>query len=220
MDVLFGKGAVVELRAFGMYRDVVSGYYDDFDAMTREALTLDQCGYQVYVTLNEVDPDLLARAANKTTGNTTGKPKGATTDKDVTRRRWLLVDVDPVRSSDTSASREEKAAAMERARDIARFLRGKGWPDPVAVDSGNGYHLLYRVGLPNDEKSKRLVKRVLKVLASRFDDDRVKVDKTVHNAARLIRLPGTVNKKGRNSAERPYRRSRILDVKKEGAPCG
>jgi hypothetical protein len=217
LNILFAEGAVVELRAFGLFGDVVSGFYADREALSWEAVALDSCGYQVYVTLNEVDPALLERAANKTTGYATGKPMGATTDRDIIRRRWLFVDVDPVRPPDESATREEKGAAHLKAKEVRDYLRGQGWPRPVIADSGNGFHLLFALDLPNDEKSRELVKAVLHALASRFDDPSVKIDPSVHNASRLIRVYGTLNSKGHKTPERPHRRSKIIKTPEEVA---
>src|SRR5215207_1901178 len=64
LSVLFEPDDVVELRAF-KDRKTASGYFDDHDALAREAKRLDKERYQVYVTLNEVNSDLLARAANR-----------------------------------------------------------------------------------------------------------------------------------------------------------
>ncbi len=210
LDTLYDEGAVIELRAFGRLHNE-SGYFDDHDALVKEAVSLDRCGFQCYVVMNEVDPALLARATNRTVAD----PERATTDRDIVRRRWLLVDVDPVRPSGTSASRAEKAAAKAQAQDIARFLCDEGWPDPVAADSGNGYHLLYKVDLPNDDESRQLVKAILQALASEFDDDQVKIDTSVHNAARIVRLYGTLTRKGTQTPDRPHRRSRILKIIKK-----
>src|SRR4051812_28199308 len=64
LEVLFESGAVVELRAF-RGRETISGYYDDHAILAYEAGKLEDRGYSVYVTLNEVDPALLARASNR-----------------------------------------------------------------------------------------------------------------------------------------------------------
>src|SRR5256885_985310 len=81
-------------------------------------------------------------------------------------------------------------------------------PDPMYADSGNGYHLLYPVDLP--AKDGGLVKAVLRSLAGRFDEEGVKVDTTVFNAARLTKLYGTRACKGENTLERPHRWTRVL----------
>ncbi len=210
LSVLFGPEDVVELRAF-KGRKTVAGYFDDHDALASAAERLDEERYQVYVTLNEVDPDLLARAANKIREY----PKSTTSDNDIVRIRWLPVDFDPVRPSGVSSSEEEKEAAKVRAREVERYLRGKGWPDPVVGFSGNGYHLLYRIDLPNTQKSRDLVKDVLEALAFRFDDERVKVDAGVHNPARIWKLYGTVARKGDSVENRPHRRSNIVKTPTE-----
>src|SRR5262249_30925582 len=45
-----------------------------------------------------------------------------------------------------------------------------------------------------------------------FSDQVVKVDESVANAARLIRLPGTTNSKGDSTAEQPHRLARVLSA--------
>jgi len=213
LEVLFQPGAVVELRAF-RGRETVSGYYDDHAALAREARKLDERDYAIYVTLNEVHPALLARASNRTR-KVYREP--ATSDSDIVRRRWLPLDFDPARPSGVSATDAEKKAAKERALQVRDFLGERGWAEPVVADSGNGYHLLYQVDLPNDRESLELVKGVLESLAFRFDDDRVKVDTTTSNAARIWKLYGTTTRKGDDTEERPHRVSRLLKVP-EGDP--
>jgi hypothetical protein len=143
ITVLFEPGAVVELRAFGELR-VRSGYFDNPHALAETAMELDQQGWQSYVTLNEVSPNLLDRAPNRII-----RPAATTTDNDMLRRNYILVDVDPVRPADVSASNEEKRAAYLPTKAVRDFLRTQGWPRPIIADSGNGFHLLYRVNLPN-----------------------------------------------------------------------
>src|SRR5205807_99622 len=77
-------------------------------------------------------------------------------------------------------------------------------------DSGNGCYLLYRIDLANDEASRELVRRCLEALAFQFDDAQVHVDQTMFNAARIIRVPGTLNAKGDDTQERPHRTSKLL----------
>jgi hypothetical protein len=142
LDVLFEPGSVLELRAF-KDRLIKSGYFDDHNALAEEAVELDREGWQLYASLNEINPALLARAPNKVRD----RPEATTTDRDVTRRRYLLLDFDPVRPADVSATEEEKWAAYLKAKEVRKYLRDEGWPDPVIATSGNGFHFLYRVDL-------------------------------------------------------------------------
>src|SRR5262249_9768174 len=70
------------------------------------------------------------------------------------------------------------------------------------------YHLLYRVDLPVDDD--QLIERLLTRLSERFDGDGVKIDRSIHNPARIARLYGTLAAKGDNTPERPHRFSKIL----------
>ena len=141
-----------------------------------------------------------------------GHPRPSTKDIHVEHRRWLYVDFDPVRPKESNATEAEHDQAQAVAQVCREYLQELGWPDPVQMDSGNGYALLYRVDLPNDEPSRELVKGCLHALAQRFTDDLVEVDKSVHNAARLCRLPGTINRKGPHTPDRPRRRCRLTVV--------
>jgi putative DNA primase/helicase len=209
LKVLFSEQAegLVELRAIGVTRHSssarhieVSHYAPDelgFKRLAKDARDLTLRAEGIYVTLNPVMSMVGTDAA---------------ADKHIYRRRWLLVDVDPVRPANTSATDAEKAVALERIKAIRNHLRAEGWPDPVLADSGNGFHLLYRVDLPNDESSYRLVRDSLRALAAKFDDQAVKVDTTVCNASRICKLYGTLSRKGEATDERPHRAAALLEV--------
>jgi P4 family phage/plasmid primase-like protien len=134
-------------------------------------------------------------------------------DRDVKWRHWLPIDLDPVRASETSATDEEKARAKETARAVRAFLSELGWAEPLRMDSGNGYWLLYHISLPNDDASTALMQRVLMALAQRFPpaDTGVNIDQTVFNASRIAKVPGTMARKGKDTPRRPHRRCRLLD---------
>ena len=221
LALLYEPGDVLEVRApkcrerpGSSFAATVSGYFNDQDAAAEAIAKLDASGLApgVYVTLNPVRPDLLARAANRL------RPKASetTADVDVPRRRWLLVDVDPVRPAGVSATDDELALAERRAADIHAHLAGLAWPEPVVCMSGNGYHLLYRVDLPGDDGG--AVRAALGALADRFSDDAVAVDRSVFNPARIVKAIGTVARKGddlrgqRGVPDRPHRRSEIAHV--------
>lgn len=223
VELLFQPGDVFEVRApdcrerrDARYAFTCSGYFtfEALDAAVAEIASLDGVAVApgIYVTMNPVAPALLARAANRI------KPRAreTTQDKDVVRRRWLLIDVDPVRPAGVSSTDAELAPALERARAVVEYLTSVGWPAPIQAMSSNGYHLLYRIDLPTDDGG--LVKAVLAALADRFSDETVAVDRSVHNAARIVKVVGTVSRKGddlRGVAgleDRPHRRSEIVAV--------
>ena len=208
LSILFKPDNVVELRSFQGKKKTISGYFNDHDLLSKEASELSSNGCQVYVTLNQVNPDLLARAANRIEAF----PASTTSDKDIAQIRWLPLDFDPVRPSGVSSTDEEKEAAKLCTSEVRKYLQAKGWPDPVMGDSGNGWHLLYAVDLPATQESQNLIKGTLEALAFQFDNDKVKVDTSVHNPARIWKLYGTVARKGDPVPDRPHRLSRIKKV--------
>ena len=81
---------------------------------------------------------------------------------------------------------------------------------PLVADSGNGYHLDYRIELSCEDDG--LVEKALDGLANCFDGDGVELDRGVHNPSRIIKLYGTLACKGDNTEERPWRLSKILQA--------
>ena len=164
---------VVELRAFGVSggKSIRRGFYDDAEKLAHDAVELSKCGASgVYVTPNDVS--LAAsrlRARLNRHGRVTGGGSCAGND-DVTDRRWLLLDFDPVRESGVSATEDELSAAILRARAVAEALSAEGWPEPVRAVSGNGAHLLYRVDLPACDGG--LVRGVTHALSEQWSDGR------------------------------------------------
>ena len=205
-------GNVIEVRAL-TDQFTHSGYFNDFDALVRltEPLDADNSVHGIYVTLNEVNPALLSRRANRIKMRL-GKKDSTTSDADIQRRLWLPIDIDPLRPSGVSSTDEEHELALAKADEIARWIAALGFPDPIRADSGNGAHLLYRIDLPNDEGATALVKACLTTLDTLFSDERVSVDTANFNAARIWKLYGTVSRKGDSTPERPHRRSRILSA--------
>jgi hypothetical protein len=187
------QGELVELRVLAP-GCVWSGYFDRAHrAHCAENAAKNSGQGGVYITLNPVLPALHARAFNRLVPFA----KVTTADADVQRRTFLLVDLDPNRPSSVSSTDSEHAAALSLAQKIAIALSGEGWPDPAIIgDSGNGAHLIYSIGLPNDSTARDLLKNLLAALALRFSDNVVAVDLTTFNAARISKLYGTVAAKG------------------------
>ena len=207
-----GPGQVVEVRALADL-NTHSGYFNDYDALVRqvEALGTDSSIQGIYITLNEVNPALFSRRANRIKMRL-GKKDSSTSDADILCRRWLPIDIDPLRPSGVSSTDEEHSLALAKAEEVARWIAGLGFPEPIRADSGNGAHLLYRIDLPNDDAATALVKACLTTLDTLFSDERVSVDTANFNAARIWKLYGTVSRKGDSTPERPHRRSRIISA--------
>ncbi len=207
LELLHQAGDVFEIRALHVGRvKTVSGYFDKAEIAAAAAYEVDRRkSIGVYVTLNPCNPALLSRANNRAID----WPKSTTTDAEIVRRRWLFIDIDPDRPSGIGSTDVEKQTARTLAADIEETLRGRGWPFPLVVDSGNGCYLLYRVDLPNDEPTTAMLKRFYAGLGSLLSYDpgkpHSKLDVSVFNAARILRIGGTLNRKGDSTADRPHR---------------
>lgn len=209
ISLLFEPGDVVEVRIPKTRAGVVAGYFDNFSTMAGAICEAD-AKYRaggVYYVLNKINPALLGRAYNRLKEHA----EHTTADNNILGRRWLPIDLDPVRPVGISSSDEEHAAAVHRAWLIADDMQKK-WGRPIIADSGNGGHLLYGIDLTNDREGLAFVSGALAELDRRYSDHAVKVDVTSANAARIWKAYGTVARKGDSIRDRPHRMSRILEA--------
>ena len=167
-------------------------------AFEQDALSLNAKGYNIYMLLNPLNPEFSG--------------KGAAQNADILYRDLLLVDIDRTGETSEPATGPELDAAKALAIQIRLYMDARGWAAPFVVMSGNGYHLYYVLeGVGNDSSSADLIKTVLNELASKFDNATVSVDACVHNAARITKVPGTIMRKGKESALRPYRMAEVCN---------
>ncbi len=214
LKVFLDPGQVVEIRVLnvrtgrGNFTENQTGYFDTehLEDLAREVCETGQAS-GFYWTLNPVLPALQARAFNRLKKAERGSSTG---DHEILCRRWMLIDLDATRPAGISSTDKEKAASKVKAQQIRDYLQGHEWPSPVVVDSGNGFHLLYRIDLPADDS--KLVERCLKALDGMFSDQVVKVDTTNSNASRITKLPGTPVRKGDSTPSRPHRLSKLIQV--------
>ena len=212
----FQSGDVFEVRVLDavtaewMRPHMESGYFDyEHIPDAADAIGKLRSYRGAYATVNPVNPDLLARACNRIRSIT---KEPTTADSDIAERRWLLVDCDPKRATGISSSDSEHDAALSMACKIRNGLAASGWPTPILQDSGNGMQMMYRINLPAVDHE--LVKRCIAGIAT-AGDNAVDIDTTVHNPARIWRIPGTMNCKGDSVPSRPHRMAKILSVPDE-----
>ena len=214
LSVVFQPGDTLELRIPGIQgKRTDSGYFNDFDALAKAAASYDGRAEGIYITVNPVQPALLARSVNRIREYA----KQTSADKDVPRRRWLFIDFDPVRPAGISSSEEEHQAAIERAKACREWLAQHGI-HALLADSGNGVHLLIPIDWPNDGAATVLIKAFLVLLDSMFSDEQVKVDTGMVGASHLIKLYGTLACKGDDLAplRRTYRKGRVHSQRSKG----
>lgn len=204
-----------EIRIFGGRGGKSTvGYFKSVDLMIENLKRQNLKGKSVYITLNEIKDECYSRNA----GDRFLDGEIATADKDIYARRWLLVDLDPERSSGISATDEQVAKAKQRAQEVYSYLEQQGFSEPLIGFSGNGYHLLYSVKLAHTKENDELVSNFLNALDILFTDDFIKIDKANKNSSRICKLYGTLAQKGRNTETNPHRMSRIVYTPKRFVP--
>ena len=137
-----------------------------------------------------------------------GDNVGYIRNEDVDRFTRLFFDFDPVRPKNTPSSDAELELARQAALEVRDMLAGYGWYAPAIGMSGNGYHLHYRTAIMVDADSRAMMTRLYKRLAS-ICIKGVEFDMSVRNPGRICCAYGTMKRKGKETPERPHRRSTI-----------
>ena len=211
MEFVVGKSTdfCVELRCLnvteGGRTQTKSSFYSPLNManLCRDAFAVSRRATGCYFTINPLTVDLLSRRNGKLQF---AKRDGLEKCENVIRRSMMYVDIDTITSiSDISASDEEKEKAKPTVQAVSEFLKSEGFPDPIQIDSGNGKQLWFKIDLPNDKASKLLISKFLKALSDKFTCEFAKIDKSVIDASRITKIPGTYARKGENTPERPHR---------------
>ena len=203
LTLLHQPDDIIEIRSIDP-KPVISGYFRaDSSAIAHEIARYPNRTF--YQTMNPVKSACYAREQHE---RLVERPRETTSDNDIVGYQWILIDADPVRPSGVSASKNEKEAARRVAGMAMKKLMAMGFSEPVVADSGNGYHLLFKIHAGTEER--QVLSDFLSVLDMWFITDAVKIDTAVFNPARITKLYGTVARKGASTLERPHRQSSII----------
>ena len=190
-----------------------SGYFRDIDNLIEKLKPFDKVSTaNIYFVLNKINDACYDRQQCEMFIQ---NAKQTTSDGDIVHRDWLLIDIDPVRSAGVSSSEKEKANAKNVANAVYSYLKSKGFAKPISCDSGNGWHLLYKIRMANDDSARDTIKKFLQTLDMMFSDETAQIDTSVFNASRITKLYGTIARKGNNSKTRPHRESSIIRIPDE-----
>jgi hypothetical protein len=164
-----------------------------------------RCGEaNLYFGLNPVKPDAVPPRGTALFQ----RVRNTTRDRDVLAYTMFVVDVDPERlPRDRAATDAEKAEALTLAMAIREELRAASI-GAMFADSGNGYHLLVPLvpvlgdGVPG---AAREVHAILRALDGRFSTKGARVDTSIYNPSRILKLYGSLAMKGEHTPEHPHR---------------
>ena len=212
IGILKPDNELFEIRILRGYK-VFSGYFRDAETLINALRGMEPQILEhgnIYITLQEIHPGCEARTQWQQFLDTRAEKFSATSDNDIVRYRFLPVDVDPVRPAEISSTEEELADAAATAGEVLAYMVEKGWNDYITACSGNGYHLLFPCDIPVSDRA--IIETQLTALSDLFSNDRAKIDTTLSNPSRILKLYGTFARKGRSTEQRPHRLSRILKV--------
>jgi len=213
---VIGRNDITEIRIIDLKKGNFSGYFDNFkDIITRVLPIKDPTDLRLfpfrdpnsinvfkgdyprsceamtcYFLLNRVNPALLCRCKNHIE-----KASTTTSDIDILSYSFILIDVDSGIPAQVSATNAEKGKCLRVLKRVRAYLRARGI-DPIIGSSGNGYHALVPVDMPNNEESVAKIKSILAHLHTLFGEGPVKIDQKVFNASRISKLFGTGACKG------------------------
>lgn len=215
ISVIIGDGNLFECRIIYAHKKAQpSGYFKSADALIANLKRMDLRNANVYIVLNRVKKECAGREqiGHFVDGVST------TSDNDIDTREWILVDFDSKRPAGTSATDEQVKKAYKKTCQTYKYLQEQGFPEPIIGFSGNGYHLLYKIQMKNNDVNRDLLKKFLETLDVIFSEDDVCIDKVNFNAARICKLYGTMAQKGSNTEEQPHRMSYIQYIPNEIIP--
>jgi len=151
---------------------------------------------RAYTVLNKVSEEALGRLpSNRLTKMTKGL---GIKNEDITEYRFFFIDIDVVglnveEGEKQNASDTQHDCARKVARRVKEYLASLGFPDPVVIDSANGFHVLYKLSLSVTPEHKKLIKKAVCALAEKLDTAECKIDTVVADPGRKIKIPGSVN---------------------------
>jgi len=202
--------SLTEVRILGN-NFTASGYFKDVDTLLKNLKQYEnRQGLNFYFVMNSINEGCYSRQQRDCFIE---KAKTTTSDKDIIKRDWLLIDLDCERPAGVSSTDEELQKSKDKANKVYRYLKNEGFEQPIVAYSGSGTHLLYKISL--DPSETQLIKDCLLALDMMFSDAEVKVDTAVFNASRITKLYGSMAAKGRNTKERPHRLSKIVNYPNE-----
>ncbi|NOR65407.1 MAG: hypothetical protein GQ468_05255 [Candidatus Scalindua sp.] len=201
LQKVFERNKFIEIRCLGSGKNPVLGIFNDYQKAEQAINKVS--GMDIYFTVNPV----LGNADNNIVRGRRG-----IADKDISHISMLPFDFDPVRETGIAATIEQVELACDHAERTIEYLGRRGWTNPIIGFSGNGFHLLYPVKLPNTDKTRRLLSALYLGLGNVITNDQIVFDTKVRNPSRIIRLYGTRNIKAKRLST-IYMTDMIMPVK-------
>ena len=199
-----------EIRFIGIDKTIRAAFFDISEEGLLSAanmILLEQANPSWQGTYATVNPSLTMEFPRGVFIST-----GLTKDENILRGHctFVLLDIDPIKkdppSGQCNATVEERESALAAGDLINQKFEDLGLKATLTVSSGNGFHAFYPVNGITKAQHKQFLRFIAKEW-SRFAPpeifDKVKVDTCLYNPARIMRVPGTLGRKGGDVSTRP-----------------
>lgn len=144
-------------------------------------------------------------------------PKGTKT-KDVVGIRLIGLDIDSKHPRDEAANEEELQKCREFTKKLVeKYVKRFGRPNVIMT--GNGFQVIWKIRqIPINDKNRDLIEKKLKKFITDVKEHNPSIDVNIDqigDLARILKIPGTLSVKGKNTKERPYRLARFVQYNNE-----
>ena len=202
---LFEKGELVNVRLLSRDGKMVSRFFCKRSEILAfvEELDPEPDAAAIYAQLQVLNPESLADISGG----------GGVKRHHVSKYRWFVVDIDTLRpdKAQSNATDDEKLNSLKVAIAVSAHLQTDGWPQPILCDSGNGWHLVWKIDLENTQENYQMLRRCLVALDSKFSNEHGEIDCSLAEPEQIIKLWGTMVRKGEDTPLRPWRRSCVVE---------
>lgn len=139
--------------------------------------------------------------------------------EDIIGLQSVVLDIDPIRESETPSTKRELDSAIELSTIIKKWFVENGYREPRAAVTGNGcclYFFLpfYKINDKNRFNTTRRIESfehwVRRHFKKELKDSMCSIDR-MYDLPRIVRVIGTYNLKGTSAVKRPWRLSYWLD---------
>lgn len=202
---------IAEIRIILNKAQNYSGYFTDVETLISEVKQFAQ--YNIYFIINQMQESCIGREQyNKIIKN----PLSTTSDSDIVGRGFVFLDIDVKKATGTNSNEEEFEYAKQTTNKVYKFLKDNGLLSVIVNVSGNGCHLFIPCHIAATKENDDLIKRFTTAMGIMFSDEKIEIDQSIFNRARIAKLPGTYSRKGtKNNPDRPQRMACIVKYQSE-----
>ncbi len=135
--------------------------------------------------------------------------------EDVCGLQSIVLDIDPIRESETPSTKKELDTSIKMAKEIKKWCCQNGYKEPIIAVTGNGCCLyffvpFYEVNDQNRFEITRKIENFENLIRNNFKKELKKYNchlDRMYDLPRIVRVIGTYNVKGKSTPQRPWRLS-------------